>query len=52
MLVIPFIIAVIAAVIFAIDYSRTKSLLAAGLTLLTVAWILTQTLTSGGNVTF
>lgn len=52
MLVIPFIVAVVAVVLFVVEYTRTKSLTAAGLAVLSVAWILTQTLDSGGSVTF
>lgn len=52
MLLIPFIVAVIALVIFVVEYNRNKTLAIAGLAVLTAAWILTQTLDSGTNVHF
>lgn len=52
MFTIAFILAVIAVALFLFEWYQTKSLVAAGLAVVTVAWILTQTLEEGGHVTF
>lgn len=50
--IVAFIIAVLGIVAFGVEWYRTRSLIAAGLTLVSLAWVLVLTLEGGDRITF
>lgn len=50
MTLLAFILAVVAGVIFAVEFAQRRSWIALGLSVLTVAWIAQLTVDPGGNL--